>query len=83
MTAPAGKLRRGLLTCGILASLLWAGTDILAGTLWEGYSFTSQSIGDLSAVGSPTRLFVFPLNLMYDVLMIATGLRVWRLADRK
>ena len=83
MTAPAGKLRRGLLTCGILASLLWAGTDILAGALWEGYSFTSQSIGDLSAVGSPTRLFVFPLNLMYDVLMIAFGLSVWRLADRK
>ena len=83
MVANAGRLRNRFLICGIIASLLWAGTDILAGALWEGYNFISQSISELSAIGAPTRLFVFPLNLTCDVLLIIFGLSVWRSADQK
>ncbi|MDH5439194.1 MAG: DUF998 domain-containing protein [Candidatus Bathyarchaeota archaeon] len=77
MVETARMLRNLLLICGILSSLLYVGTDILAGTLWEGYSFTSQAISELSAIGAPTRPLVVPLDLAYDVLMIAFGLGVW------
>jgi len=33
----ATLVRKALLLCGVLASLLYVGTDILAGTLWEGF----------------------------------------------
>jgi hypothetical protein len=77
MAETAGRLRKILLICGILASLLFVGTDVLAGTLYAGYSFTSRSISELSAVGAPTRSLVFPLNLMYNALLIAFGLGIW------
>jgi len=76
-------LRKTLLICGILSSLLYVGTDILAGTLWEGYSFISRSISELSAIGAPTRPIVVPLYLANDVLVIAFGLGVWGLAGQK
>lgn len=76
------KMLRFLLVCGILSSLVYVGTDILAGMLWEGYSFVSQSVSELSAVGAPTRTLVVPLYLAYDVLLIAFALGVWVLAGR-
>jgi len=51
--------RRVLLACGIFSSLFYVVTDI-AGTLsWNGYSYTSQNISELLAIGSPTRSFLF------------------------
>jgi len=79
----ASKLRKVLLICGILASLIYVATDILAGMLWEGYSFTSQAISELSAIGAPTRPLVVTLSIIYDVLLIAFGLCVWVLAAGK
>lgn len=76
----ASKLRKVLLICGILASLLYVATDILAGMLWEGYSFSSQAISELSAIGAPTRPLVVTLGIIYDVLLIAFGLCVWVIA---
>jgi hypothetical membrane protein len=72
----ARMARNLLLICGILSSLLYVGTDILAGMLWEGYSFTHQAVSELSAIGAPTRPLVVPLYFVYDVLMIAFGLGV-------
>src|SRR5215212_306722 len=77
----ASTLRRVLLICGILASLIYVATDILAGKLWEGYSFTSQAISELSAIGAPTRPLVVTLGIIYDVLLIAFGLCVWIIAS--
>jgi hypothetical protein len=79
----ASTLRKVLLICGILASLLYVGMDILAGMLWEGYNFTSQAISELSAIGAPTRPLVVTLGIVYDVLLIAFGLCVWVLAGRR
>jgi len=75
-------LQKVLLTFGILASLLKVGTDVLAGKMWKGYSFVSQSISELSAIGAPTRSLVLPLDLMYDVLMIAFSVGIWQLAGQ-
>jgi hypothetical protein len=68
------------LACGVLASLLKAATDVLAGGRCKGYSFVSQSISELSAAGAPTRSFVLPLDLVYDFLMVAFAAGVWQLA---
>ncbi len=76
-------VRNVLLICGILSSLLYAGIDALGGTLWKGYSFISQPVSDLSAIGSPVRANVLPLFIVYDVLFIAFALGVWAFAGRK
>jgi hypothetical protein len=74
----AGRLGKLLLVSGVLASLLAVGTDVLAGMLWDGYSFTSQSISELSAVGAPTRTLVFSLDLIYNALLAAFGFGIWK-----
>ena len=76
----SNTLLKVLLICGILASLLYVATDILAGMLWEGYSFSSQAISELSAIGAPTRALVVTLGILYDVFLIAFGLCVWVIA---
>lgn len=70
-----------LLTCGILAALLSLGTDLLAGRLIKGYSFSAQSMSELSAAGSPTRTLVIVLMLASSALMIAFGVGVWRAVE--
>jgi hypothetical protein len=67
-----------LLYCGILAPLVFLGTDWLAGRLLKNYSFARQSISELSAAGSPTRPLVVSLTLIASVLLIAFGVGVWR-----
>jgi len=76
------SLKKALLICGILSSLLYVGTDILAGMLWEGYSFTSQPISELAAIGAPTRQLTAPLFTIYAVLLLAFGLGVRGSAGR-
>ena len=52
-------VRKSLLVCGILASLLYAGTDVLASIRFgEYHSFTSQAVSELMAKGAPTERFV-------------------------
>ena len=55
------RVQTFLLSCGVLASLLYLGTDILAGPLWEGYNFVHQAVSELSAVDAPTRSLTFAL----------------------
>lgn len=69
-----------LLSCGILAPLLYLGMDLLAGKLLKGYSFSSQSMSELGAAGSPTRHLVIVLTLVACSFMIAFGVGVWRAA---
>lgn len=75
-------IRKVLLICGILSPLLFVATDILAGTLYAGYSFTSQAISELFAIGAPTSGLVVPLFTVSDVLLIAFALGVWVSAGR-
>lgn len=78
----AGRLRTLLLICGIFYSLLYVGTDILGGMLWEGYSFISQPISELAAIGAPMRPLTSPLFTIDIVLLIPFGFGVWGLAGR-
>ena len=71
------RLRQVLLVCGILSSLLYAVTDILGGLRYEGYSFTSQAISELMAVGAPSETFVDPLFIIFGVLALAFAVGVF------
>jgi hypothetical protein len=75
--------RRLLLACGILASLLYVVTDMLAAIRWEGYSYTAQTISETFAIGAPTRPLILLRGLGYSVLVIAFGLGVWGSAYEK
>jgi Protein of unknown function (DUF998) len=70
-------LRKILLACGVLSSLLYVGTDLLAAARYPDYhDFFSQAISELTAVGAPTKGAVEPLLILYDVLIIAFGVGV-------
>src|SRR5512132_826181 len=70
--------RKALLACGILSSLLYVATDVLGGMRYEGYSFNSQAISELMAIGAPSESFVDPLFIIYGVLALAFGVGVFR-----
>jgi hypothetical protein len=76
----ASALRMVLLICGIVSSLLYVGTDIIAGTLYAGYSFSSQAVSELFAIGAPTSGLVVPLFTLYSGLLVAFALGVWKSA---
>ncbi|MDI6697002.1 MAG: DUF998 domain-containing protein [Anaerolineales bacterium] len=81
METPVGlpnMLQRILLSCGILAPLLYLGTDLLTGKLLKGYSFSAQSMSELGAAGSPTRPLFVVLTIVASAFMIAYGVGVWQ-----
>ena len=71
-------VRTALLACGILASVLYVATDILGGLRYEGYSFSSQAVSELMAIGAPSEPFVDPLFITYSLLVVAFGVGVLR-----
>jgi hypothetical protein len=72
-----------LLGCGIVSSVLYVATVVLAPRRWEGYSSSSQTVSELFAINAPTKPLVVPLFLTYSVLVIAFGMGVWASAGRK
>lgn len=74
-------MRRILLICGILSSLLYGGMVWLI--RFEGYSRISQTPSELTAIGVPTRSLWMLFGSMYDALIMAFGVGVWVSADRK
>ncbi len=77
-----GSLKKVLLICGILSSLLYYGADALAAMLYEGYSYTDQTISELSAIGAPTAPLLSITGIVYLFLVIAFGLGVWKSSGR-
>ena len=78
----SGIAGKTLLTCGILASLLYAAMLVFVPMRWEGYSSASQTVSELSAIGAPTRSLWVALARIYTVLAVAFGLGVWLSAER-
>jgi hypothetical protein len=76
-------VRKVLLICGILSSLFYIGADIFAAMQYEGYSYTSQTISELSAIGAPTRPLLAVTGIVYLFLVIAFGLGVLLTESRK
>jgi Protein of unknown function (DUF998) len=68
-------LRKVLLVCGILSSLLYGA--MIGAIRFEGYSPISQTVSELSAIGAPTRPLWMLLGSVYDMLVVAFGVGVW------
>lgn len=63
-------LRKILLACGVLSSLLYVTTDVLGALMWDGYSYINQTISELAAIGAPSRPVTAVLFLIYGLLLI-------------
>jgi hypothetical protein len=73
----AERWRHSLVTCGILAPVLYVAMTLRVGLLWEGYSVVSGVPSELSAIGAPTRPLWIALGTVYAVLMVIFGWIVW------
>lgn len=71
-----------LLLCGIISTVFYISADIYVSAMLEGYSYVSQHISELSAIGVPKRSIIIPTLIMYNVLIVAFGLGIL-LKDRR
>jgi hypothetical protein len=77
-------LRKVLLVCGLLASLLYVGVTLVGALQWNGgYDWITRSVSELFALDAPSRPLVATAFLVYGVLMIAFGVGVWLSAGGK
>ena len=77
------KEGRLLLGLGIVAPLMFAGADLLAGSIYPGYSFASQAVSELFAIGAPTSGLVVPLFSIASLLSLLFAWGVWRAAKER
>lgn len=79
-TAPRARtshtVRKALLATGVVSSVLYVLLDLFAGLRYEGYSFYSQTISELGAIGAPQQPWLAPLFLTYTALMLVFGIAV-------
>ena len=77
-------VRKILLGCGIVSSVLYIVTDLLGTLHYEGYNYVDQEFSELTAQGAPTRDFMVALNVIpYTLLVAAFGAGVWTSAAPK
>ena len=80
---PTTRIGKSLLVCGIVSSLLYIATDVIGGLVYPGYSFFSQAISELGAVGAPSAPVVIPLLFVYNLLALVFAVGVLREAFRR
>jgi hypothetical protein len=76
-------VRKGLLICGILSSLLYVPVTILGAMQWPGYNAFDQSVSELIGIDAPSAPLVVPLFFIYSLLIYAFGVGVWMSAGQK
>ncbi len=74
-------MRRKLLMCGILSSLFYAAINAFIPLLFDGYSYSSHTVSELSAIDAPTRQIWVPLACVYMLLFAAFGFGVLKAAN--
>ncbi|HSN08526.1 MAG TPA: DUF998 domain-containing protein [Hanamia sp.] len=74
-------LRKALLFCGILASVLYIAMNVFIPMLYPGYHVASQTVSELSAIGAPTRSLWFVFGILYTLLVAAFGVGIRQSAD--
>jgi Protein of unknown function (DUF998) len=70
-------LRKALLTCGILSSLLYLAMLVYVPLQWASYHSSSQTIHELAALGAPTRPLWIALSSAHGVLLAAFSAGLW------
>jgi hypothetical protein len=77
-------LKKILLGCGIVSSVLYVAADALGSLRYEGYSYADQQVSELLAEGSPVRSLMLGLMAIpYAALVTAFGAGVWVAAGPK
>ena len=71
-----------LLACGVAAPLLYAAMNVIGPMQYPGYDWTSQSVSELSAIGTSSRPLWAMLGYAYEALLILFGLGVLQTAGR-
>jgi Protein of unknown function (DUF998) len=77
------RVLKVLLLCGILSAVAYVITDIVASMLYPGYSFASQGVSELFAIGAPTSPLVVPLFTLSSVLLLVFAFGVRMSAGQK
>ena len=73
---------RLLLICGVLSPLYYiVVNDVVAAMLYPGYDRISRPVSELSATYAPSRPVLVPLLVIFELLMIAFWIGVWRSAQ--
>lgn len=73
--------RQGLLACGVAYAVLYpVVNDVIAATIYEGYSRLDQAVSELSATGAPTHTFLTFVSPVFAGLLTAFGIGIWRSA---
>jgi hypothetical membrane protein len=76
-------LRKILLGCGIVSSVLYIISDVIGALRYPGYSYTDQEFSELTAQGSPVRPLMIALNeIPYTLLVLAFAVGIWESAGR-
>jgi hypothetical membrane protein len=77
------KRQRLLLFCGMVSAVGYVATDLVASSLYPGYSFRGQAVSELFAIGAPTSRWVVPIFSLCSVLLLAFAVGVWRAAGAR
>jgi hypothetical protein len=64
-------LEKILLICGVIASLFYVAINIITPLFYNGYNIASQTVSELSAIGTPTRVLWVSMMIIYSLLMMA------------
>jgi len=65
-------MRKALLACGVVSSVMYVATDIVASRRYGGYNYADQVFSELTAQGSPVRPFMVVFNgIPYTLLVTA------------
>lgn len=70
-----------MLLSGLFSTLMYIATDIISGLISPGYSFNSQTVSELSAIGAPTRTFWQLATFIVNPLLILFGQSILRLTQ--
>lgn len=83
----AGRaVQRSLLLAAVAAMVVvvvYVFGDVVAGLLYPGYGYRDQAISELSAFGSPVRPLMVAGVLTHNVLLLAFGIGLLRVAGRR
>lgn len=83
-TQSTATTRKALLLCGLLSSLYYVAMNVYVPIQWDGYSFLSQVLSELSAVDAPTRALWVRMGIVHTILVIAFGIGVfWSAGNRR
>lgn len=76
-------VKLALIWAAVAAVVVYVVGDVLSGLLYDGYSFRDQAISELSAFGSPVRPLMVTVIIIHNLLLLAFGIGVLRVARRR